>query len=314
MLIPHSHREPNQFKIPKWAVSLGLTICVLVAITTVYFIYDFSVKKAELDRLKHVDEVNAIQSEKIGELIEKAQVMEEKMTGIEELDRQVRELVGLAPCEEEEVEVQPQGDIQKPMSQQPDAAILLSMTTRGTVSRGDTVRDPSYSLEVLGLLDNEFAELDIIADVRQENLNILQEEVAEQLKYLAAKPDRWPVVGRITSRFGYRLSPFGTGRREFHDGLDIASAYGASIRAAGDGRVIFSGWTSGYGRMLTISHGYGYVSYYAHNSVNLVKVGDTVKKGDLIARIGTSGRTTGAHVHFMIEYNGKRIDPLTVLK
>lgn len=131
---------------------------------------------------------------------------------------------------------------------------------------------------------------------------------------MAAKPNRWPVRGSITSNFGYRKNPFGGRSREFHDGLDIAAPHGTPVRAAGDGKVIFAGYRYGYGLMVSISHGYGYISHYGHNSRITVRVGERVKKGEIIARIGSTGRSTGPHVHFMIDKNGRRINPLKVLE
>ncbi|WP_028308785.1 M23 family metallopeptidase [Desulfitibacter alkalitolerans] len=309
MLIPHSQKKINQFKIPIWALACIITLFTVITCSLVYFAVDFKAAKEDLDRLKHVETVNQVQAKKIADLIEKTRNMESKIADIELLDRQVRELVGLESDEEKEIQLQ---DYHSPISMQPEFS--LAMIPRGGVSRGQVSRLYESNMDLLEMLDKDLTMLDQIVEMKEEGLAQLQVEVSDQLKYLAAKPDRLPVNGRITSKYGYRSSPFGAGRREFHDGIDIAAAHGTYIRAAGDGRVIFSGWVPGYGRMVSISHGYGYVSHYAHNSVNLVKVGQTVKKGDRVARVGTSGRSTGPHVHFMIDQNGKRINPQNVLK
>lgn len=118
----------------------------------------------------------------------------------------------------------------------------------------------------------------------------------------------WPVQGTITSKFGARG---GT-----HRGIDIAGGVGTPIRAAAAGEVIFSGWaraSSGYGRMVIIRHNKQVQTLYAHASQLLVKVGDIVAQGDVIARVGTSGNTTGPHLHFEVLIDGTRINPLRVL-
>jgi len=311
MLIPHTQKKINQIKIPIWLISSMVLCFTIVACTIGYFAFDLKTTKEDLYRLKHVETVNQVQAKKITELVEKTRSMESKIADIEALDRQVRELVGLESEEDEEIYVQ---DYRSPVTLQSGSEISLSMLPRGGVSRTQMSRFSESNIELLELLDKDLSMLDQIVEIKEVDLGQLQVEVSDQLKFLAAVPDKMPVNGKITSKFGYRNSPFGTGRRELHDGLDIAASYGTYIKSAGDGRVTFSGWSPGYGRMVTVSHGYGYISHYAHNSVNLVKVGDSVKKGESIARVGTSGRSTGAHVHYMIDYNGKRINPQNVLK
>ncbi len=122
------------------------------------------------------------------------------------------------------------------------------------------------------------------------------------------KPMTWPVSGRISSSFGWRKSPF-TGERKFHSGVDIAANYGAPVEACWDGQVIFSGLKDGYGRVVILEHEGGWQSYYGHNSENSVKVGETVKAGEKIASIGSTGRSTGPHLHFELRRDGLAWDP-----
>lgn len=125
-------------------------------------------------------------------------------------------------------------------------------------------------------------------------------------------PTAWPSSGRISDRYGYRHDPF-TGRKTFHEGLDIAAAYGSGIKAAASGKVIKSGSISGYGRAVIIDHGHGLCTLYGHSSKLLVKVGQTVKKGETIAKVGSSGRSTGPHIHFEVLLNNSPVDPLKYL-
>jgi murein DD-endopeptidase MepM/ murein hydrolase activator NlpD len=145
---------------------------------------------------------------------------------------------------------------------------------------------------------------------RESKLNLLEQMIMERRLEAQTMPAGTPVrSGYITSKFGYRPDPI-NGRREFHSGIDFAGARGSDVVAVADGLVIFSGTRSGYGRTLEIRHGNGLVTRYGHNQKLLVKDGDLVKNGQTIATLGSTGRTTGPHVHFEVLKNGKPVDPM----
>jgi murein DD-endopeptidase MepM/ murein hydrolase activator NlpD len=118
--------------------------------------------------------------------------------------------------------------------------------------------------------------------------------------------------GLVTSRFGQRIDPF-TGKRGMHKGVDIAGKEGAQILAVADGIVTWSGERKGYGNLVEIDHGTGYVTRYGHNKQQLVEFGDTVHKGQVIALIGTTGRSTGPHVHVEVMKDGRYVNPAKYL-
>src|SRR5689334_20304565 len=117
-----------------------------------------------------------------------------------------------------------------------------------------------------------------------------------------------PAAGVVSSRYGVRQDPF-TKRARFHEGIDIAAPAGAPVRAPMAGEVTFSGTLPGYGNTVEVDHGNGLKTRYAHNSVNRVAVGEHVQPGDVIALVGSTGRSTGAHVHVEARQHGKTIDP-----
>ena len=119
---------------------------------------------------------------------------------------------------------------------------------------------------------------------------------------------RLPVEGQRTSGFGMRLHPMDHEER-LHSGMDIAAPTGTPIQAAAAGQVVFSGTQAGYGNVVVIEHAEGYATLYAHNTENLVSVGTTVSQGQPIATVGSTGRSTGSHVHFEVRKDGKRLDP-----
>lgn len=126
-------------------------------------------------------------------------------------------------------------------------------------------------------------------------------------------PLEWPVLGRITSGFGWRIHPI-SGVRHFHEGLDIAAPIGTPVRAVAQGKVVFVGYVSGYGRIVTIDHGSGLVTRYAHLSRTSVSQGQTVVTGQVIGYVGDSGYATGPHVHFEVRLDGEAKDPRKFLR
>jgi murein DD-endopeptidase MepM/ murein hydrolase activator NlpD len=118
--------------------------------------------------------------------------------------------------------------------------------------------------------------------------------------------------GHLSSKFGKRIDPF-TGKQEQHKGIDVAGKEGSRIMAVGDGVVTWSGERTGYGNLVEINHGDGFVTRYGHNKLPLVNAGETVRKGQAIALMGSTGRSTGPHVHIEVVHNGKQVNPTKYL-
>ncbi len=182
------------------------------------------------------------------------------------------------------------------------------VTSPGQYGAADVVANVTY-------VNGEETERTILSSVT------LREPVTEQRlqgtkdrpTWLPTGSFRWPTSGRITSYFGGRRSPGGIGSTN-HKGIDIANSYGAPVYAADGGTITYAGWMGGYGYLVQISHGNGYVTYYGHNSSLLVSVGQHVYKGQQIARVGSTGNSTGNHCHFEIRYNGVAKNPLNYLR
>ncbi|UCC55331.1 MAG: M23 family metallopeptidase [Gammaproteobacteria bacterium] len=165
---------------------------------------------------------------------------------------------------------------------------------------------PSTRLpDFLGMLD----ELTVELDDRTRKLTVLEHLLMDRSLRERVIPSGRPVTeGWLSSKFGKRADPF-TGKPEYHKGVDFAGKEGAGVLSVGDGVVTWSGARQGYGNLVEINHGNGYVTRYAHNKEQFVEVGDTVKKGQMIALMGSSGRATGPHVHFEVMRNGKPVNP-----
>lgn len=141
----------------------------------------------------------------------------------------------------------------------------------------------------------------------------IREYLKNQKDIYMATPRGWPISGRITSYFGKRENPL-HGGEDFHSGVDIAASSGTPVRATADGVVSFSGWSGGSGNLVVIEHGLGYSTFYAHNKTNLVKVGQQVKRGDIIAYSGATGNATGPHSHYEIWKDGRPVNPIPFLE
>jgi murein DD-endopeptidase MepM/ murein hydrolase activator NlpD len=148
---------------------------------------------------------------------------------------------------------------------------------------------------------------------RQRQLTVLESLMSTRSFGERSLPGGWPIIGGwISSHFGHRSDPF-TGRAAFHAGVDFAGPKGAKVIATGPGVVTFSGYKNGYGYVVEITHPTGYLTRYGHNSRNLAREGQTVQKGDPIAVIGSTGRSTGTHVHFEVERDGNTLNPMRYL-
>ena len=163
--------------------------------------------------------------------------------------------------------------------------------------------------ELIRDMHDEINEIDHASHDQQTAFASIFSELEGKRNLLAATPSIRPVKGWITSRFGRRESPF-TGRREFHRGLDMAIQAGTPIIAPADGLVTYSGRKGLMGNMVTIEHGYGMVTRYGHISKLLKKKGERIKRGETIALVGNTGRSTGPHLHYEVRLNGVAVNPM----
>lgn len=157
-----------------------------------------------------------------------------------------------------------------------------------------------------GVIDDMFK----LLDDREQQLTVLENVLMTTHMAEETSPEGRPIKrGWISSFFGKRTNPF-TGKTEMHKGMDFAGKMGSKVYAVAGGVVTWSGPRYGYGNLVEISHGNGYVTRYGHNASNLVVVGEAVKKGQVVSLMGSTGRSTGPHVHFEVLKKGKRVDPL----
>ena len=179
-------------------------------------------------------------------------------------------------------------------------------------SGGTTQRTHGGSDSLQAMLDEEMEALRTRSRTLDASFDRLDEVLRAREQILASTPAGLPVGGFFSEGFGWRNDPI-TGQREFHQGMDIVAPQGAIVKAAADGLITRAGRMSGYGKMLDLSHGYGYATRYGHLSEILVRSGQRVHRGDPIGRVGSTGHSTGPHLHYEIFKSGRRVNPYRYL-
>ena len=338
LLIPHAQGQAvKNYALSLWLVKAGVVGCLFCALTVGVFMSKyFSLQYTSIEN-QELRQINLAQTVEIEELKSLTGEMQNQLKALMEIDREVRAKVGLLePTEGEQGVLQ---ELQAATGFDHYTLLTLGLVDRPFVSRSSQSgiyrkTEQSLSLAVLSLpqtrlvdkltpkeeidsLDDlkvELGKMDRLLTEQAESMDKLKYDVEKQLAIEQAVPEAWPIQGYITSGFGMRGNPFDHSIQEFHEGIDIDGTYGAPICAAGYGVVTMAGYQEAWGNVVLISHGFGYVSKYAHNASLLVDKGDKVERGQIIARLGSTGRATGAHLHFGIAKNSEWIDPLMVLK
>ena len=262
---------------------------------------DVGTLRAEAQR--HGGELSTLGSEVGGIALELERVreLERKVRVIANLPQAVREARVPDHAGQGGADEPPTVEPELPVSSEPGASGALPV---GSVTTPDGGIDPGAIARVQARARQLASQL----PARKLSLLDLLEGLEGQSQRLAATPAIWPTNGFVTSGYGNRTSPF-TGRVQFHEGLDIAADFGTTVVAPARGRVIFVGMDGPFGRKVELDHGYGVRTHYAHLSEALVQRGQTVERGVPIAAVGSTGRSTGPHLHYGVEVNGRTADP-----
>jgi murein DD-endopeptidase MepM/ murein hydrolase activator NlpD len=181
---------------------------------------------------------------------------------------------------------------------------LLSLGSRDKIL--DNVEPSDMGTVDMGTVDIQQVQQQIVLSMQ--TVDAIKEFLRSQKDIHMATPKGLPVPGSVTSPYGTRVNPI-SGRVELHRGMDLSIPAGTPVLATADGIVSFSGWNGGGGNVVVIEHGHGYSTYYAHNQMNAVLVGQRVKRGDVISYAGATGHATGNHVHYEIWHSGRVLNP-----
>jgi murein DD-endopeptidase MepM/ murein hydrolase activator NlpD len=316
IFVRDQHARPVQVAIRKQRVRQAVIGAVILLLVGLGFAWDYGRLRADTAELAELRLEAIEQREQIIAFQDRIEVVDAAMSRVEELERKVRIIANLPGTagvggEGDVAELPPEGE-----TVAPPMGVPLDMTAPPEGLRGQGGGEPLIGLdgavsggEALGVLEPRALELAAIAQGKAESLEGLVEQLEDKRQRLVSMPSIWPARGWLTSRFGPRVSPF-TGRRQMHGGIDIAAASGTSIYSPARGRVTFVGTKGPLGKALVVDHGFGVKTLYGHTKEIHVRTGDVVERGQEIAAIGSTGRSTGPHLHYVVEVNGKAQDPL----
>jgi len=289
MVIPSHDSGARRFAISRVAVVLAFLLILSLLGTSSYLIYDRVTLEHSLSRLEPLQERVQAQRSVLERMGERVREMDQNLVRLRKLEEQLRIMASLKPAE-----------------RGTDLGV-------GGVNRTDLLdrmdKLPENEKLVVGRLSRQFLDMERRATVQEDAFKEIIGVFRDKRVLLAHTPSILPTKGWVTSVFGQRRSVF-TGGSEFHAGLDIVARVGTPITAPADGVVITSGRESGYGNIVEIRHMQGIVTRYAHNHRNLVRVGQKVHRGDAISEVGSTGRSTGPHLHYEVRLNGVAVNPL----
>jgi murein DD-endopeptidase MepM/ murein hydrolase activator NlpD len=289
IFLPGGSSKVRKIGIPNRLIPL-LSFFIVVVIGLIgLLVNDYIRIKSQIPELQHLRKESNIQKTQLIALCKEIQQSNQKIATLQEFDHKLRIMTNLQPSGEQ------------------DQFLGVGGSNMSTLK-------PDYQLEDVhsGLIHQMHEAIDgLNTEIAMTALsqNELSRFLEEQKSLLACTPSLAPTNGWYSSGFGYRISPF-TNKREFHKGLDIATGIGTPIIAPADGLVVFVGREGNYGRMIAINHGYSMKTRYGHLYKSLVKKGDRVKRGQVIAQVGKSGRSTGPHLHYEVLLNGVPVNPL----
>ena len=288
VILPDGVNTVKQIKVPK--IFFGFFLLLFISTTAFlgWIFNDYYKIKSQVPQNAQLLKENRQQRAQLAALANKIDKINSKMVELKKFDNKLKVMVNLEP-----------GDDNTPFL--------------GVGGSDPTLMDPEYTVEkahqkLVRLMHQSLDNLDTEISVQTQEKTELYDFLENQKSMFACTPSIWPAKGWVSSKFGYRKSPF-TNEREFHSGLDISAKTGSPVIAPADGIVASTGKTYGFGNLLTISHGYGLKTRYGHLSKILVKAGQAVKRGDTVALIGNTGRSTGPHLHYEVHVEGVPVNP-----
>lgn len=277
LIIPEGSHKVRRFSVKRGVVQSVAGLVLVLVLILGWVLVDYTRTSLDRNELQNLRTQNRTQETELRKLSASLESLREEMVVLAQNDAKVRVMAQLS---------------------RPKSDVLAGI---GGPPESDATTD-------FASVQKQIDQIVQAIDLRRESQEEIQAFLSDQRSLLASKPKGWPSRGWMTSGFGMRRSPF-SGKPKMHQGLDIAASIGTPVYATADGIVSQSETVAGYGKLVVIEHGYGYKTYYGHNSKLNVKVGQKVRRGDRIASVGNSGSSTGAHLHYEVRLNGVPLNP-----
>ncbi|MGZ3559863.1 MAG: peptidoglycan DD-metalloendopeptidase family protein [Thermodesulfobacteriota bacterium] len=281
--------KTRHLRIHKKTFKIGLYLAAFGLLSTIFFFCDYIQVRKKSFELSQLRQETESQRSQIHFFSSKIEDMEKQLSKLKDFDKRIRIIANL----------------EKGQETSPNMGM-------GGASPSDVREKLKAEKDDTGLAQQMRSDIDRLkseATSQEESLSELEKLLQTKREMLASTPSIWPVQGWVTSSFGFRTNPF-TGLNQMHEGLDISNRLGTPIIAPADGIVSDTGSDYGHGNVVVISHGFGITSRYNHLSKIYVKAGQKVKRGDKIAEIGLTGKTTGPHLHYEVRVNGIPVNPV----
>ena len=296
---------PLEFSVSESFLKIAIVLCVAVIIGTFFGARSMMVYRNQAEEYQQLVSENEMLQEQVMSFAATTSELEDQLNKLQSFDSSIRDMLEIEDGSGDTKDPEPE-------TQLPNDEIA-AMSLRVTDATRTVLTDRSGVLDrTLEEVNNKLNSLVSQVPDESESFESLEEDVEIYTKTLAATPDIWPVRGVITSYYGYRRSPFGGGT-DFHLGIDIGVNYNTPVLATAPGTVVERRYVYGYGYYLTIDHGMGFKTRYAHLNKYNVQLGDIVEKGQVIAYSGNSGASTGPHLHYEVWLKNATQNPLNYL-
>ncbi len=291
MVVPKATSKMRSCKVSEKAIQISMSVLIVCVVAVGLFTYQFFSYRSRANQLMPLRMNYNQQKVRLQTISQTTANLKKDIDRLEKFNRKFRVILGLPKMEENIQQVSGMG---------------------GGLEETLIEFAQKREHEFINRMQRDLNDLSLQAQKQQDNLLELSEVVEDKKSLLASTPSIWPTRGWLTSSYGYRNSPF-TGQREMHKGIDIATRFNQPVKAPADGVVTYAGRKGGLGKVIVVEHGYGYSTRFGHNSRLVAKVGDRVKRGQIICYVGNTGRSTGPHLHYELRINGVPVNPFNYL-